>query len=192
VNWLDIVKMAVGAGIVTTLLGQCIEWLREAGADKRKTSRIARYSAVRIAVVLEQFAIHCAELISNRKLYYSTGGAAGKVDTKIPALLPYPDDVGWNALEISWVARALMLRNEIMMAQQEIDFWYDLDWEAMPDTVDMQSGKCGYLAWRLAADLREYYRLPLYHPGETSWDAIGLLEPYYRDALAGKKKAQSG
>lgn len=172
----DVLKVAVSTGIVTAIITQLLTWLRELHKDKSANARIASYAALRLAVDLEGFSIACADAISEAHLSQSSGGYAGRVHTKIPDLLPFPADVDWRALEPSISAKILTIRNEITVAQQSIDFWYEVDHDCVPNACLDQLGLCGYRAWKTAVELRKSYGLPPFDPTVLSWNVEECLK----------------
>lgn len=186
-NGWDILKVAISAGIVTAIITQLLTWLRDLHKDKTTNARIASYSALRLAVELEAFSIACADAISEADLSASSGGHAGRIHTKIPNLQSFPEDIDWRTLDPSISAKVLTIRNEITVAQQSIDFWYEVDHDCVPNACVDQLGLCGYRAWKTAVELRKRYGLPPFDPTVLSWNVEECLKR--QNDLAVSKKA---
>jgi hypothetical protein len=186
-DWKTILTTVMGAGLVTTLLTQVWGSLSKQFENRRH----ATYLAIRIATILERFAIECAERIANRNMYDDYEGHAGSSSLRLPELASFPDEENWNTLQPRLLARVLTLPNEQTLAHSAIDFWRDVDTDSLPTMFKEQCGKVGYIAWMLACDLREQYRFPRFDPKQTSWDIVETLKANHDDVLrrlmAGRK-----
>jgi len=178
-----ILTLAFSTGLLTAVFNQLIGWSREARHERLGTERDARYLAIRLAVILERFTIDCAEAIAAQDMYNQSDGNAGAAHGTLPDLPPYPDEADWKALEPDYLARALTLRNELPLSDKAIAFWEDIDRDCIPGECDQQCGKCGYMAWLLAADMRQHYHLGVFDPKYTSWDIVKTLKPLYDGVL---------
>lgn len=168
-----------------------LTWLRDHRKEKATVKRSANYSGLRLAVSFEEFSIACADAISNSNLALSSDGHAGMLHLKLPVLQPFPEDIDWRALDVSLAARALAIRNELVIAQQGIDFWHDIDDECVPSACLDQLGLCGYRAWGIASDLRARYNVPSFAPQQFSWDVEGFLRDQHNLALERKEKKET-
>jgi hypothetical protein len=175
--------LALSTGFVTAALNQGIGWWRESAQRRGSTTRDARYLAIRLAVVLEEFAITCADWIGDNDMFRDSAGHAGKRHGSIPELAPYPDEPVWTTLTPAFLARVLTFRNEVTLADKAIEFWADVDRECIPGETDQQCGKVGYIAWVLAKDMRKHYGLGAFDPSKTSWDVVKVLKPLHDKAL---------
>jgi hypothetical protein len=178
-----ILTLAFSTGLLTAVFNQSIGWWREAQHERRAAMRAAGYLAIRIAVMLERFAIDCAEHISTQDMYRQSEGHAGASHSTLPDLPPYPDEADWKALEPELLVRVLTLRNELPLGDRAIAFWEQIDRECIPRACDLQCGKCGYMAWVLASDLRRHYHLGAFDPKQTSWDIVKTLKTLYDEEL---------
>ncbi|SRR6266851_6809190 len=175
----DILTLAFSTGVITALLNNLLGWLRDWKKDHTSTKRDPRYSAMRIAVILEKFAIECANVISDNDLYKKAEGHAGAAHGTLPPLREFPADTDWKALDPALSARTLSLPNELSLADGTIKFWWDIepgDQGILLHACDLQAGKCGYIAWQLAADMRRGYGLPAFNPEHTAWDVVKTIK----------------
>lgn len=192
INWTAVLAFAVSTGFVTAVFNQAIGWLRETAQSSRSTTRDARYLAIRLAVLLEQFAITCADYISDNDLFRQSDGNAGAPHGSVPELPAYPDEPDWKALAPNLLARALTLRNEVSMADGAVAFWADIgERESIPGECDDQCGKIGYVAWSLARDMRGQYRLGEFDPSKRSWDVVELLKTRHDAAHKRRQEAMA-
>lgn len=185
----DIAKLALSAGLVTAIANNFLVWLRDSRKDSKISSREATYSSIRISVILDEFAIKCAEIISDNDMYSRSGGHAGAPHGKLPSLAEYPGDIDWKSLDPTLTARVLSIPNELSLSEGTIKFWEDVDRETVSTACDDQAGKCGYRAWKLAEDIRRRYKLPAFDPKQTAWDVRGLLEVHHDTALKRVREA---
>lgn len=178
-----IVTTALSTGVATALFNQGIAWWRETRKDNSAIEREARYLAIRLAVLLEDFAIVCADAISDQELHRSSEGAAGRPHGVLPELPPYPEG-DWRVLDPEFLGRCLTLRNELKLSDGQINFWEDVgERDCIPQEFDEQAGKCGYRAWVLASDLRGHYRLAAFDPRNTAWDIVETLRSHHDAAV---------
>jgi hypothetical protein len=185
----DVLKLALSAGIVTALITQLLTWLRDLHKDNKTNARMASFSALRLAVELEAFSIACADAISDTHLSESSEGHAGCAHTKIPKLSVFPEDIDWRTLDPSISAKVLTIRNEITTAQQKIDFWYEIDFDCVPNACLDQLGLLGYRAWMLAVELRKRHNIPLLDPTQLAWNIEECLRKQ-SDAAFSKKATE--
>jgi hypothetical protein len=148
--WFEIGKLALSAGLATAVFNQLIGWLREWRKEHDGAKRAAQYTAVRLAVILEEFVLDCANCLADQNLHESSAEHAGSLHTRLPPLRAYPDDLDWKSLNSALAARTLTLRVEISFAQKSVA----LMWEATadPDSVAHE--------WDLAENLRSRYGFP--------------------------------
>jgi hypothetical protein len=172
---MDIVPLAtsIGSGLVAALITQCVAWVRETRKDKESTKREATYLAIRLAVILERFALDCANGIADQEMYTQSEGHAGAYHHQLPELASYPDEDGWKVMRLDFLTRALELRNEVLLSNRKIASWEDIDRDCIPNECDDQCGRCGYMAWQLACEMRNHYWLSPFVP---AWDVPGLLK----------------
>jgi hypothetical protein len=138
-----ILTLAFSTGPLTAVFNQVISWWREKRHEQQMTTRDARYLKIRLAVMLERFAIDCAEAIAAQDMYSQSYGHAGAAHGTLPDLPPYPDETDWKILEPEFLARALTFRNELPISDRLIAFWADIDPECIPAACNDQCGKWG-------------------------------------------------
>ena len=186
---LAILTLALSTGFATAVFNQGMGWLREVRHDSASTERDARYLAIRLAVMLEEYAINCADRIGDNDMHRQSGGHAGKRWGALPELQPYPNEDDWKALAPDLLSRVLTLRIQLSLANNAIAFWMDIDPECIPQECDQQCGRTGYAAWTLARDMRSRYRLGTFEQGEASW-VIETLERLNEAAIKAKREQQ--
>jgi hypothetical protein len=174
--------IAVSTGLATAVFNQFIGWLREAMHDRASTKRDARYLAIRLAVMLEEFAIKCADRIGDNDLYRQTKGSVGTKWDSIPELPPYPDEADWRSLAPGLLSRVLTLRNALSLKGGGVVS--GADWgNYSAAACDSKCGKGGFVAWTLARDLRAHYGLKPFDPHETAW-IVEVLKRFHDKATS--------
>jgi hypothetical protein len=187
VGWLDVLKIAVSSSLLTTFGS----WgLNHFFVHRAALKRDARYVAQRVAIILEKFAVDCADVIIDNDIHSESGGHAGKRHLGLPALGLLPADADWKALPPNLVDRVLSMPNELALATKAILFWWNVvgDEECMETETDQRAGTCGLRAWLLASELRKQYKIPASSLTEVGWDFVAELRT--QDEAA-RKKAES-
>jgi len=184
---LAVLGTSIFTGLATAMFNEFFVHYRERAA----LTRDARYLAIRLAVIAEQFAIECADRIASQQMHRQSGGGAGQSHGAVPELPSYPDQAKWETLDAGLLARALSLRNELPLSDKAIAFWADVDRECIPKECDQQCGKCGYMAWELAVDIRAHYGFPVFDPKRANWDIVATLKEGHEALLSARKRAES-
>jgi hypothetical protein len=188
VGWLDVLKIAVSSTILTTFG----TWgLTHIFVHRATLKRDARYIAHRVAIILEKFAVDCADVILDNDLHSQSEGHAGKRHLSLPTLGSLPADADWKALPPRLVDRVLSMPNELALADGAILFWWDVvgDEDCMQTETDQRAGACGLRAWLLATDLRKQYKIPASSLPEIGWNFVDTLRE--KDEAARKTAARN-
>ena len=61
--------------------------------ESQANKRLRIYSALRIATLLEAFAINCRKGVADAAVFFETNGDGGIVRSQMPELEKYPQDV---------------------------------------------------------------------------------------------------
>lgn len=179
-SWWEIIKIGLGGGLVVAVFNHGVTWWKEKGNNKRM--RI--YSAIRMAVELEGFAVQCLNVCKEIEDYIILG-TRGKLHGEIPKLGVYPDDIEWRLIESSLCARILQFKNEIELSQIRIK---DPFMEAEEDSgqgltvVSAETAKCGMRAWSLAKEVRKKHDLPEFKDEDFTGRAMDELQVIFERA----------
>lgn len=170
-TWDEIIKIGLtglGGALVGGLINQGFQWLR----DDRSANLHRQYAAIRVAVILEAFALECAKFITENDRHISSNGEDGASHTEMPQLIEYPKDLEWKLLDSDLLAQVLVLPNELIIGNRRIvsgdEAWGRGD-EDLPQT--MCSEECttlGRRARQLASELRSKYKLPAFQAKSLS------------------------
>jgi hypothetical protein len=154
-DWAALGKTVLGAGIGTGVVQGSVAICRERRCRKVQ----AAYLALRLAVMLEAFAIACADLIrSNSVAEHLPEHEFPDWDIKLPQMLAYPEDgASWVVLDRRLANRCLSLRNKRDDGQRLIYEQCEHEGEGLKDVITQQASGCGLAAWHLAQELRLTY-----------------------------------
>jgi hypothetical protein len=156
----SLITTVVTSALVATAAGAAINaWL-----DSRKSRHTTRFDALSAAVVLEGYAVTCADKVCDHDLALSSGGCVGSFLGRIPDLPELSVVAGFLRPKKASVANRLMIfPQEIRQADQYIAFCWDVTGdvdEARNATVG-QVAQIGLKALELATDMREAFNLPI-------------------------------
>ncbi|MCT7328016.1 hypothetical protein [Ralstonia mojiangensis] len=175
IDVIDLVKSAVGAGVVAALVNQGLVWLKEWLRDGMALKLRRQHAALALAVALERYALACAhgvEAIRQGLREAADMNNFSRLQADVPDLvLPAPAD--WQCLPAALVARVLALPLEIRYAQQQADIQWDYDDPlSAAEGAIPRVGRLGWDAWNTAVALRRQQVLPDAAPNIdfTSWD----------------------
>jgi hypothetical protein len=169
-EWSRFFMMIVGAGLGSGVAQALLPIYRE----RRMRRKQAAYMAMRLAIVLENFAWACADLIqANQNARTPANAKYPCREIALPELLAYPEDVdGWRAIAPKLAARVLGLRNKLHESKSTILNTAEFNKEELGWLLHEKAASRGLEAWRIAVDLRKTHGI---EPAELEWD--------YRDYL---------
>src|SRR5690242_8832741 len=136
VDWALLGKTVLGAGIGTGVVQGSFAICRE----RRHRTAQAAYLAMRLSVVLEAFAIACADLIrSNSVAEHLPEHEFPDWDIKLPKMPAFPEDgSGWVTLDRRLANRCLSLLNKRDDGQRLIYQQCEHDGEGLKDVITQQ------------------------------------------------------
>jgi len=159
--------------------------------EKQSRGREAKYLAIGVAVILEEFSSHCAEYVSDQDIYSKSEGSFGTAHGTLPDLKPYPEGANWKVFDLNLLGRVLSFPNELKYSQRLISwFGENCDYPATQECY-RECGRCGYVAWKLAKDIRQEYGFPAIDETYTRADISSILKPVYDECLLKAKEQAS-
>lgn len=177
-TWLQILLTGVTAAIINQMLG----WLKDNYRDKAKVEVDRRYIALRLTVVLERFAIQCADQIaiveSELQEAYKNGVAPDHHSMTIPPLrLPEGDDWRWISADLA---------SDILAIPPQIDFskgaiswsWEVGDPEGAAKECQLQLALRGLECWELAVKVRQQHKIAPAKFDMGSWAFIEVMRKH--------------
>jgi len=172
-DWTTIITSSVGAGIISGLIAQGAPWLREA----INNGRAADFSALRLALMLEDYAGQCSDVYGDVRTAISSHGHAGQHHSHLPVLPDYPTDIAWHALGTKLTEKVLTFRVVRADAGAEINNEWDVNPgppEDLSDFVGDKAIEVGLKAIAVAELLRKKRKLsPTYPQGR--WNLKNYL-----------------
>lgn len=155
-NWGAISQTAIAAGAGSFAFTWLQRWL--------EGRRHGAYLALRLAIILEEFASDCLELIYDNRNHWSSRGVMGMLRTRLPDLKAFPDDdSGWKALRIALAEKVLTFPSKVADSRSRLRSIWETEAsseEALTPYCSDQAAECGLEAARLAALLRHDYDYP--------------------------------
>jgi len=127
------------------------------------------YLALRVAIILEEFAERCLDFHYDNDAYLSSGGLAGDIRTRLPELSKFPqDDEGWRAFPLYLSEMALMFPRSVASGNSYLAY-VDFYESNIPQHTAAICGELaiekGVEAVKVASELRQAYNFkPLRDP----------------------------
>ena len=138
-------------GLAGVFVGAFLAWARESWSERIARKRRARYLAMRVLCILDEYVVRCTEVAMD------TGqrNEDGYLQTRIarPSVPSYPPDIDWNSIDHELMYRLLSFpsradaANRIVEAVSEDAFPPDYD-EAYEEQ-HYQYSKLGIAAYEL-------------------------------------------
>ena len=170
-EWSRFFMMIVGAGVGSAV----VQLLMPVYRDRRMRRRHAAYMAMRLAVVLENFAWACASFIQvNHDARTPADDQHPAWEIALPVPLAYPEDVdGWRAVAPNLAARVFGLANKLNESKSAIRNTIESNKGDLGRILDEQAAVRGLEAWNLATELRKTYGI---EPVQLEWDYPNYLK----------------
>jgi hypothetical protein len=170
-EWSRFFMMIVGAGLGSGVVQALLPIFRE----RRLRRKQAAYMAMRLAVVLENFAWACADLIQdNHNARTPDDDKYPAREIALPELLAYPEDIdGWRAIAPKLATRVFGLRNKLHETKSTLRNITEFNNTELGWMLDEQAASRGLNAWRIAVDLRRTHGI---EPVEIEWDYPDYLK----------------
>ena len=170
---------ALGAGVVAALTNQGIVWLKEARRTKAEHAREQRHVALTVAVVLECYALECAQCISDALDAEAEAGRTFSPDPLRSISMPtltLPADTNWRWIPAELAARVLGLPLQVDYSRAYIRGASEYgDPFGSVAEIRTQAARRGTEAWRLAELLRKAVHLPDSTLDTEPWDFRATL-----------------
>jgi len=170
-EWSRFFMMIVSAGVGSALVQSLMPIYR----DRRTRRKQAGYMAMRLAVVMENFAWACANFIQdNHNARTPPDEEYPAWEIALPELLAYPEDAdGWRAIAPKLAGRVFGLRNKLYESKSTIRNIIEFNKAELGWVLDEQAASRGLEAWRMAIDLRKTYGI---EPVELEWNYPDYLK----------------
>jgi hypothetical protein len=171
-NQLEIAAAGGIAGAVVTLLCNLMLWYI-------KRHKEGKFSALMIALILEDYAAKCTEPYFELENYNNSPEIFGSPSGDLPKLAEYPDRFNWRAIGFDLTEQVLRFRVKIGLASSSIDFFSRVGGiEEVWEFASEHALELGGEALRIARALRRKHGLP-----PTKWSQDRNLEEFFTDEL---------
>lgn len=169
------IRVAVASGLLGAGLTQCLVWIREAAHLRRSR----HYSALRLALMCEHYAVDCASDIENRTGPLEEAEPILPAGMKLPILPDVPGDIDFRALPAALVEPVLSLRVEVGFSESALSYAADhLDGEELAEEYLRVVASRGLQAWKLGEQIRKRTGLSKAALSVGEWDFLSLLRQY--------------
>ena len=103
--------ISAASGLVGVVVGAALPWLRDAWNNKRN----ARYLAIRVVCVLDDFLDQCTDIVGDDGLSLEQRNADGELRPQVsqPTGLLLPNDVDWRSIDHELMYSILALPSRI-------------------------------------------------------------------------------
>ena len=163
------------SGFTGVVVGTVLPWFRDARNNKRQ----ARYLAIRIVCVLDEFLDQCINVVGDDGLSNGQRSADGYLEAQVsqPNGLPLPSDVDWRSIDHGLMYKILALPSRIERENSVISFSaehsFPPDYEEVFEERQYRYACLGLDVAALTQSLRSTYGIPVQEFGE--WDPVGYL-----------------
>lgn len=163
-----LIGLALGSSVLAAALTQGFGVAK----DRFASGKSANYSALYLAMALEDYGRACSECISQSDMYGASDGAAGSPQTSLPVMPALPETIDWKALGIDITAEALALPVHVTTKNGSIRSTWDVgEHDTAINEVVEAAADIGLKAFELAAKIRKKRNIPaLVMPG--GWNAL--------------------
>lgn len=166
-------------GLVGVFVGVLLTWFQNAWSERKARERHARYLAIRVVCVLDQYVENCAEVALDDGLCEGRPNEEGCLEPQVspPPSPVFPEDLDWKSVDHTLMYRLLSLpsnaeaANRIISAASEHAF--PPDYEEAFDERQFQYAKLGLNAFALTQVIREKYGIPARELDQ--WDPVDHL-----------------
>ena len=163
------------SGLFGVIVGTVLPWFRDARANKRQ----ARYLAIRIVCVLDEFLGQCTNVVADDGLAFGQRSADGCLEPQVsqPNGLPLPSDVDWRSIDHGLMYRILALPSRIERDNRCISFSaehsFPPDYNEFFEERRYRYALIGLEVATLAQTLRSTYGIPAQEIDE--WRPVDYL-----------------
>lgn len=167
--------ISTASGLFGVVVGAVLPWFRQAWNNKRQ----ARYLAIRIVCLLDEFLDECTNVVGDDGLCFGQRNADGYLEAQVsqPTGLPLPSDVDWRTIDHRLMYEILALPSRIERDNRSISFAGEHavppDYREFFEERQYRYACLGLDVAALTQSLRSIYGIPEQEMGE--WDPVGYL-----------------
>jgi hypothetical protein len=158
-------------GFIGVFIGAIIPWIKETLNERAQRGRHARYLAIQVIRVLEEFIDKCADVVFDDGTSQgmpagrsSSGEMYNEPQVDCPNTPVYPDDLDWRSIDTDTLYRIVMLSN--MMRSIDLRISDAANQDSPPDYGEFFRARwegyadLGLEAFAICEKLRKSYNLP--------------------------------
>ena len=174
----DFIALVASAGVFSAILTGLLNWIGHLWVRARK----ARYLALRLAVVFENYAAACLSAIADHESAISSGDQIGQLAYMLPQapILPQADEI-WPMLNHEATSRALAFETEVLNFNSTTRFEIDVVGDVDHDRVVNGLCETALRALNLARDLRYRHEVGGLAENRTQANKIEQMRHDQRD-----------
>ena len=167
--------ISTASALFGVVVGAVLPWFRDAWNNRRQ----ARYLAIRIVCLLDEFLDECTNVVSDDGLSSGQRNADGCLEAQVsqPKSLPLPDDVDWRSIDHGLMYEILALPSRIERDNRSISFAgehaFAPDYREFFEERQYRYACLGLDVAAIIQSLRSTYGIPEQEMGE--WDPVGYL-----------------
>ncbi|MGP1395450.1 MAG: hypothetical protein ACTS3R_08055 [Inquilinaceae bacterium] len=168
-------------GLFGVFIGALITWARESWSERKSLDRQARYLAIRVVCILDEYIVKCFEVVQDDGLAQGQRNSEGYLEPQfsLPDFPTFPEDVDWKSINHDLMYRVLALPSDAADANRKIQFAlnvaaYPPDYEEFFEARQLEYACLGLTALEINQTLRVTYGIPDRKLGD--WDPVGKFE----------------
>ena len=169
----QIISLVGATGLLSAFLNQFASLYFSSRTTKRK----GKYAAIKLSVLLDKFALDCAEIMQDIDNAHSSGGHVGHFHTDLPEFKEYPKEIDWESLDARLAFDVLSFSNEVTIRNRAIDGYMEyVDDEGGPTECGKHCAMQGARALDISRRLCERYNVDSSDYMNKVWDVSKYLE----------------
>ena len=163
------------SGLAGVIVGTVLPWFRDRWNNKRQ----ARYLAIRVVCVLDEFQEQCTSVVGDDGVCFGQRDAEDYLEPQVaqPKGLPLPSDVDWRSIDHGLMYKILAFPSRIEGENRSISFAaehsFPPDYDEFFEERQYRYACLGLDAAALTQTLRTTYGIPPQEFGD--WDSVGYL-----------------
>ena len=175
-------------GLAGVVVGAFLAWARESWSERVARKRRARYLAMRVLCVLDEYVIRCTEVAIDSGQRNEDGYLQTRI--ALPPPPSYPPDVDWNSIDHELMYRLLSLPSRAEAASRIVaavsDDAFPPDYDEVYEERHFQYAKLGLAANALARGVRQTYGIS--SEESVDWNPIEYLERAKADVEESRRR----
>jgi hypothetical protein len=159
--------MAEGVfALLGVILGSSLSLFKDWWLARMSSRRKARYLAIRVVCILDDFLNSCEEVVADDGLCMGQRNAEGYLEPQVKMPQPpiFPVDLDWQAIDHSLMYKILSFPTQVEDGRRSAHAWGEIacppDYEEYFEERQLQFAKLGLIAVQLTVNLRKAYGIP--------------------------------